>query len=100
MEATDRSVIGSAQQASVAANERKAVHASALAGLEAADSKAVFAAYESAVKDRADLEEALLRTCTLLSNKPTELLLESPIRAIRDIALAAIQLARDVALKE
>ena len=88
-------VLGSAHPTSPSGLEREATHKIALDAKEQGDLDRMFAAYEATVNDRAESENALLRTAALLSDKPAKV---CPIEAIRDVALAAIQLSCDIAI--
>lgn len=104
-ETTDKSVdplsaetvVGSSHTDSQKGQERRDAHRAALDAQEKGDLDGMFAAYRTAVEERAETEEIWLRTMALFRKGDRPEI--SPIEAIRDVALAAIQLAKDVALK-
>lgn len=89
-------VVGSADNDSQQGQKRRDAHKVALDAKERGDLDGIFAAYRTAVEERAEAEDMWLRTLVMLRKKDS--LETSPIEAIRDVALAAIQLAEKVAL--
>ena len=94
-----KTVIGEAEANSTMGQQRRDEHETALEAREKGDLEKLFAAYRGAVESRAQAEEMWIHGVSALMEKP-ELSQASAIGAIRDVALAAIQLAKKVALKE
>ena len=93
---TKEQIVGVADAGSPKGQERLAIHRKALDAQSRQDLDGMFAAYQRAVVDRAEFEELWAKAACSLGNKIGE---TCPVAAIRDVALAAIGLARDVALK-
>ena len=98
IELNDETVLGCACKDSQGGRKRIETHKQATEAHKKSDIESLFAAYSTAVVDRSELENALLRTAALMGEKKRSQI--GPIDAIRDIALEAIALARDVAIKD
>lgn len=101
----EETVIGVSQPNSPSANERMASFSKAKDARDAVNIEALYAAYEEAVTDRSKMEKTLMDVVGIGLRNPAEIKLSDipykndAVAAIRDVALAAINLARDVALK-
>ena len=92
-------VVGECDTDSKIGQKRRETHRLALNAGEAGDAAAMFAAYRIAVEDRAHVEEMWGRTLRAMMKDPSAAVPSTgPVEAIRDVALAAIKLAADVAL--
>ncbi|MFN0038207.1 MAG: hypothetical protein ACKVP2_01670 [Burkholderiales bacterium] len=94
---TDR--IEGIAKGTVGGAKRIANHQLAESGRDSGNIAAVFEAYEKTVEDRAKAEEALTEVLKIKLGTSNHIESQEPIRAIRDVALAAIDLARSVARK-
>ena len=93
-------VTGSAHESSGAAKNRIEVHESAQKAKAAADVETLFTAYEAAVKDRVEMEESLMTLARMaVDKKPEGDRTIDAVHAMKEVALAAINLAREFAPK-
>lgn len=94
-------VVGIAGTSSGKGKDRMKQHEMAIAAKNAGELAGVYEAYEKAVEDRAEVEEALMKVVHLGNGDYRQTINSGePIRAIRDVALAAIELAKQVALSK
>ena len=92
-------VAGQAEAESPHGQARRDAHRAALDAQDKGDLDAMFAAYRGAVEDRAVAEEMWCQAARNLVEKPSSGTAGAEaIRAIRDVALAAIALAEKVAV--
>lgn len=97
----NKQILGASHELSENGKQRLATFQNATTAREAADIESLYAAYEQTVIDRTKLEQLLLESMGMVMKKPLEVggSHGDGITAVRDVALAAINLARDVALK-
>ncbi|GAF73204.1 unnamed protein product [marine sediment metagenome] len=94
-----KTVVGECDENSKKGQARRDTHRAALDAQEKGELDGMFAAYRTAVEQRAEAESLWLKALSALGDVSTkELTQANPVEAIRDVALAAIQLAKDVAL--
>ena len=92
---SEEQVVGLCQPDSPAGQRRRDIHKKACNAKDAVDVESMFAAYREAIEERGEYEEMWAKASLCVSKTP---LPERPTEAIKEVALAAIQLARDVAL--
>ena len=93
----EKTMLGMAEAESPQGKDRTEVHRKALGAKESADLEQLFSAYETAVTDRAAIEQSWCVMSKMLFEKgrgPSPE--QTAINAIRDVALAAIELAKTV----
>lgn len=93
----ESTVLGQAEHNSPAGQKRRDTHKLACDAKAKADIAGLFAAYRQSVEERAEFEEMWIKTACVLTDKDRRPRLE-PVEAMRDVAIAAIDLARDVAM--
>jgi hypothetical protein len=100
-------VVGECDVNSAKGQERRDTHRAALDAYEKGELDGMFAAYRAAVEQRAKAEKMWLEGIAAVASTEANHLADqlhataaSPTEAIRDVALAAIQLAEKVALRE
>lgn len=87
-------ILGAAEDGSVSGMRRIDAHKKALDAYERADIDAMFAAYRTAVDERATAEKTWFDTVRLIHAKELKV---DPVECIRDVALAAIAMAEKIA---
>ena len=94
----EKTIFGIADAKSQQGKTRAEVHRKAVGAKGTADLAQLFSAYENAVEDRAEIENALHVTNKLLLEKHKVTPEQTAIEAIRDVALAAIELAKSISM--
>ena len=91
-------VLGQCESGSSKGQERIVNHTKALDAKDKADLDGMFVAYQAAVEDRSKIEEMWMQAYGMTQQKNKSTIDGTHVTAIRDVALAAIELARDVAV--